>query len=91
MIPLGISGTWEVFIPDVGAGLKYKFAIQDRSGRWIDHADPLARRTELPPNTASIVDESDYQWRDNEWLSLRKNYHPWLAPISIYEVHLGII
>jgi 1,4-alpha-glucan branching enzyme len=89
MIPLGISGTWEVFIPDVGAGLKYKFAIQDRSGRWIDHADPLARRTELPPNTASIVDESDYQWRDNEWLSLRKNYQPWLAPISIYEVHLG--
>lgn len=89
MIPLGISGTWEVFIPDVGTGLKYKFAIQDRSGRWIDHADPLARRTELPPNTASIVDESDYQWRDNEWLSLRKNYQPWRAPISIYEVHLG--
>ena len=89
MIPLGISGTWEVFVPDVGAGLKYKFAIQDRSGRWIDHADPLARRTELPPNTASIVDESDYQWLDNEWLSLRRNYQPWRAPISIYEVHLG--
>jgi 1,4-alpha-glucan branching enzyme len=89
MIPLGISGTWEVFVPDVGAGLKYKFAIQDRSGRWIDHADPLARRTELPPKTASIVDESDYQWLDNEWLSLRKNYQPWRAPISIYEVHLG--
>ncbi|MGA0902368.1 MAG: 1,4-alpha-glucan branching protein GlgB [Candidatus Nanopelagicaceae bacterium] len=89
MIPLGISGTWEVFVPDVGAGLKYKFAIQDSSGRWIDHADPLARRTELPPKTASIVDESDYQWLDNEWLSLRKNYQPWSAPISIYEVHLG--
>ena len=89
MIPLGISGTWEVFVPDVGAGLKYKFAIQDRSGRWIDHADPLARRTELPPKTASIVDESDYQWLDNEWLSLRRNYQPWRAPISIYEVHLG--
>ena len=89
MIPLGISGTWEIFIPDVGAGLKYKFAIQDKSGRWIDHADPLARRTEVPPNTASIVDESDYQWRDANWMEKRSNFKPWRAPISIYEVHLG--
>jgi len=89
MIPLGISGTWEIFIPNVGAGLKYKFAIQDRSGRWIDHADPLARKTEIPPNTASIVDESDYQWRDANWMEKRSNFQPWRAPISIYEVHLG--
>ena len=89
MIPLGISGTWEIFIPDVGAGLKYKFAIQDKSGRWIDHADPLARRTEVPPNTASIVDESDYQWRDTNWMEKRSNFQPWRKPISIYEVHLG--
>ena len=89
MIPLGISGTWEIFIPDVGAGLKYKFAIQDKSGRWIDHADPQARRTEVPPNTASIVDESDYQWRDAIWMEKRSNFQPWRAPISIYEVHLG--
>ena len=89
MIPLGISGTWEIFIPDVGAGLKYKFAIQDKSGRWIYHADPLARRTEVPPNTASIVDESDYQWRDTNWMEKRSNFQPWRAPISIYEVHLG--
>jgi 1,4-alpha-glucan branching enzyme len=89
MIPLGISGTWEIFIPNVGAGLKYKFAIQDRSGRWIDHADPLARKTEIPPNTASIVDESVYQWRDANWMAKRSNFQPWRAPISIYEVHLG--
>ena len=89
MIPLGISGTWEIFIPNVGAGLKYKFAIQDKSGRWIDHADPLARKTEIPPNTASIVDESDYQWRDANWMEKRSNFQPWRAPISIYEVHLG--
>ena len=89
MIPLGISGTWEIFIPDVGAGLKYKFAIQDKSGRWIYHADPLARRTEVPPNTASIVDESDYQWRDTNWMEKRSNFQPWRKPISIYEVHLG--
>jgi 1,4-alpha-glucan branching enzyme len=53
MIPLGSNGLWEVFIPDVGAGLKYKFAIQGRDGRWVDHADPLAREAELPPSTVT--------------------------------------
>ena len=89
MIPLGPSGVWEIFIPDVGPGLKYKFAIQHQSGKWIDHADPLARATEVPPLTASIVDESKYLWRDESWLTTRKSFQPWKSPISIYEIHLG--
>jgi 1,4-alpha-glucan branching enzyme len=89
MIPLGPSGVWEIFIPDVGPGLKYKFAIQHQSGKWIDHADPLARATEVPPLTASIVDESKYLWRDENWLATRKSFQPWKSPISIYEIHLG--
>lgn len=89
MIPLGSNGLWEIFIPDVGPGLKYKFAIQGRDGRWVDHADPLARQTELPPATASIVNESNYDWRDNDWIEKRASYQPWRSPVSIYEVHLG--
>lgn len=89
MIPLGANGLWEVFIPDVGPGLKYKFAICGLDGRWVDHADPLARRTEVPPLTASIVDESNYQWHDASWLQMRRDYRPWREPVSIYEVHLG--
>jgi 1,4-alpha-glucan branching enzyme len=89
MIPLGISGTWEIFIPDVGPGLKYKFAVQDRAGNWVDHADPLARRTEIPPLTASVVDESEFTWSDSKWLNDRSEFKPWRAPVSIYEVHLG--
>jgi 1,4-alpha-glucan branching enzyme len=89
MIPLGSNGLWEVFIPDVGAGLKYKFAIQGRDGRWVDHADPLAREAELPPSTASIVNESNFQWRDEKWLENRRHYQTWRSPVSIYEVHLG--
>jgi len=89
MIPLGPSGVWEVFIPDLAPGVKYKFAVQGRDGRWVDHADPFARQTELPPHTASIVDESKFIWSDENWMNSRALYQPWRAPVSVYEVHLG--
>ena len=89
MIPLGSNGLWEVFIKDLGPGLKYKFAIQGRDSRWVDHADPLARQSEPPPKTASIVNESNYRWSDERWMDNRGLFQPWKSPISIYEVHLG--
>ena len=87
--PVGESGIWELFIPNVGEGLRYKYAILQRDGKWVDHADPLARRTETPPLTASIVFESNFQWSDQKWLDQRKSFHSWKQPVSIYEVHLG--
>lgn len=89
MIPLGPSGVWEIFIPDLGPGVKYKFAVEGRDGRWVDHADPLARQTETPPHTASIVNESDFKWGDQRWMNQRSMYQPWRSPVSVYEVHLG--
>ena len=89
MIPLGSNGLWEIFIPDIGPGVKYKFAIEGRDGRWVDHADPLARQTETPPATASIVNESTYMWSDSNWMEQRKGFESWRSPVSIYEVHLG--
>ncbi|CAB4816485.1 MAG: 1,4-alpha-glucan branching protein GlgB [Actinobacteria bacterium] len=89
MIRLGSSGIWEIFIADIGAGVKYKFAICGADGRWVDHADPLARQTETPPHTASIVNESNYQWKDANWISERTKFEPWRSPIAVYEVHLG--
>ena len=89
MIPLGSNGIWEVFAPSVGAGTKYKFAIQGPDWRWVDHADPLAQATEIPPLTASIVHESNYSWQDDGWMKTRSEYQSWRAPISIYEIHLG--
>ncbi len=89
MIPLGSCGLWEIFIPDLGPGIKYKYAIEGRDGRWVDHADPLARQTETPPLTASIVNESGYSWSDERWMNSRAMYQPWRSPVSVYEVHLG--
>ena len=89
MIPLGANGIWELFIPNVGAGTKYKFAIQGPDWRWVDHADPMAQATEIPPLTASIVHESTHTWSDSAWMKAREKFEPWRSPVSIYEMHLG--
>ena len=89
MVRIGSSGIWEIFIPDTGAGVKYKFAIEGADGRWVDHADPMSRATEIPPLTASVVEESQYSWADSTWITKRAKFQSWRAPISVYEVHLG--
>ena len=89
MVRIGTSGIWETFLPNVGPGLKYKYAICSSWGQWVDHADPMARQCEVPPSTASIVNESVYKWGDDKWMSARKNFESWRSPVSVYEVHLG--
>ena len=89
MRTLGSSGVWELFVPGIGAGVKYKFEVIQRSGRSILKADPLARAAELPPGTASIVTRSDYKWGDKAWVEGRGDADPDAHPLSIYEVHLG--
>ena len=89
MASLGSSGIWEIFIPDIGAGTRYKFAIQHQSQTWVDHADPMAQATEIPPLTASLVYEKSFIWSDDLWLEKRALFQPWRSPVSVYEVHLG--
>ena len=86
---IGSSGIWEIFVADIGAGTKYKFAVCGVEGRWVDHADPMARATEIPPLTASVVEESNYLWNDSSWIEERAQFQPWRSAVSVYEVHLG--
>ena len=87
MRSLGSTGIWEVFIPGVGAGERYKFAIQTKDGHRIDKADPMARRTLAPPETASVIEESTFEWKDADWLDSRST--DLNVPMSVYEVHVG--
>jgi 1,4-alpha-glucan branching enzyme len=89
MRSLGASGVWEVFLPDVAPGARYKFAIQGRDGRLRLKADPYALRTEVPPANASVVFASQHRWHDEDWLERRRASSPHAGPLSIYEVHLG--
>ncbi|CAB3870904.1 1,4-alpha-glucan branching enzyme GlgB [Achromobacter animicus] len=84
------AGVWEIFIPGVRPGERYKFAITDRNGNQFMKADPMARRSEMAPATASIVDDpAPYTWSDENWMQGRGARQSPDAPISIYEVHAG--
>jgi 1,4-alpha-glucan branching enzyme len=88
---MGQSGLWELFIPGLGEGARYKYEIRSRLGPLpILKADPFAFRAEVPPLTASVVhDLGRYQWGDEAWLERRARTDPASGRISIYEVHLG--
>ncbi|WP_447980692.1 1,4-alpha-glucan branching protein GlgB [Candidatus Nitrospira bockiana] len=87
----GASGLWELFIPDLPLGTRYKYEIRSRAGGApFLKADPYAFAAELRPKTASIVtDLSGYVWRDGSWIERRRTQDPLAQPIAIYEVHLG--
>jgi len=83
------AGVWELFVPAVGAGARYKYALRDAAGRALpDKADPVARQAEAPPATASIVAPAlTVAWSDQAWMATRARRQAVDAPISIYEVH----
>ncbi|MFI8490942.1 1,4-alpha-glucan branching enzyme [Streptomyces rubrogriseus] len=88
MRSLGSSGVWELFLPGVGEGTRYKFEIHSRYGHRFLKADPMARAAEEPPNTASVVTASRYEWGDAQWMRTRAGTPVHEAPFSVYEVHL---
>ena len=84
------AGVWELFVPRLGPGERYKFEIAGADGGVIQKADPLARRTELPPATASIVENlPDFEWSDEDWMERRHEAQAPDRPMSVYEVHPG--
>jgi len=91
MRAMGSTGIWELFVPEVGPGTRYKFEVRPGSGgARLLKADPLAFRTEAPPQTASVVHALDrYQWKDAEFIKSRAAADPLKRPISIYEAHIG--
>ena len=88
MRSLGSSGVWELFLPGIGEGARYKFEITSRRGDRFLKSDPMARSTEVPPATASVVTSSHFEWSDQEWMARRGEVPVHQAPFSVYEVHL---
>jgi 1,4-alpha-glucan branching enzyme len=84
------AGIWELFIPRIAPGSRYKYDIVDANGVVLPwKSDPMARQAEPPPQTASIVAQPDqYRWRDAEWMQTRGRRQATDAPIAIYEIHL---
>ena len=90
MSPLADSGIYEAFIPGVGLGELYKFAITTQEGMILFKADPYAVHAEFRPGTASITEDiNGFKWDDAAWMETRKKADPVKSPMAIYEVHLG--
>src|SRR6266511_4107683 len=89
MRSMGGSGVWELFIPGVRSGTRYRYAILGADSVWRDKADPMAFAAEQSPGTASIVYTSSYDWKDADWLEHRARTTWHKEPMSIYEVHVG--
>lgn len=88
--PNGQSGIWEGFFPRIGNGTLYKYHIVSRFSDYrVDKTDPFSIFNEIPPKTASIVWNLDYQWGDREWMTSRRQRNALDKPMAIYEMHVG--
>jgi 1,4-alpha-glucan branching enzyme len=88
--PRGSSGIWEGFFPGIGKGELYKYHVRSRfKGYRVNKTDPFAIFNEIPPKTASIVWDLNYDWNDREWLEHRGEHNGVDKPMAIYEIHLG--
>ena len=88
MRKIGIYGVWELFVPGLGKGERYKFAIETPDKEVVLKADPYAYQGEVRPQTASVVAEiGQYVWGDREWMEKRGSINE--APFNVYKLHLG--
>ena len=90
MRTLGGSGAWELFLPGVGAGSRYRFDVEAANGVVTRKTDPFGRQFELRPRRAALVVAAErFKWTDSGWLAGRRQSAAPSAPVSIYELHLG--
>ncbi len=90
MRPVGHTGVWEIFIPEVSEGDTYKYRIIGADGAEHFKADPVGFGAQHPPEQASVVRNiKGYEWSDAKWMDRRIIANRRDEPISIYEVHLG--
>lgn len=89
LVRLEKSGIWEGFIPNLLAGEIYKYHIHGYQGIELDKGDPFAHFWEKKPLTASITWQTEYDWKDANWMSTRKKHNALTSPYSVYEVHLA--
>jgi 1,4-alpha-glucan branching enzyme len=86
----GVSGVWELFVPDVSVGALYKYEIRTHSGGLFLKSDPYGFAMQLRPENCSIVASlDDFVWHDADWLARRAEANAVRRPLNVYEVHLG--
>ncbi|AFY70374.1 1,4-alpha-glucan-branching enzyme [Thalassoporum mexicanum PCC 7367] len=83
------GGMWELFIPELKIGDRYKYEIKNTFGHIYEKSDPYGFQQEVRPGSCSIVNDLEYTWNDQDWLEQRRSSNPQEQPVSVYELHLG--
>ena len=78
------DGAWSGSVPGAKSGQRYKYRVWGCDGTERMKADPYARRSELRPNTASVLWESAFIWDDEAWMLSRRAMG---RPLNVYELH----
>ena len=87
------SGIWEIFVPGLEAGARYKFDVRSHNrGYSAAKSDPYGFFHELRPHTASIVYNLDrYQWHDSDWMTGARRERPLAAADEHLRVAFGLL
>ncbi|HEY8644737.1 MAG TPA: 1,4-alpha-glucan branching protein GlgB [Gaiellaceae bacterium] len=80
--PVDSTGIWEGVVESASVGQHYKYHLDGR-----EKADPVAFEAEVPPKTASVIFESEYEWGDADWIASRAEQEQLERPMTIYELH----
>ncbi|MDB5511914.1 MAG: 1,4-alpha-glucan branching enzyme [Enterovirga sp.] len=84
------AGVWELFVPGLTSGERYKYELVGADGSRLEKADPVAFAAEKPPAQASVTARMpDFTWNDAAWMASRRDGDPRRKPMSVYECHLG--
>ena len=78
---------YEISVGEAKAGMRYKYRIYKKNGKYTDHSDPYGYGSELRPNVCSVIRCMDYEFSDDKWMKNRTDCRN--KPLNIYEVHLG--
>lgn len=81
-IPLELQeqGYWEVTVPNVAAGSRYRYILDGH----LERPDPASRsQPEGVHGPSAVVDPDAFQWTDQQWTGLP------LEQFIIYELHTG--
>lgn len=83
-------GLWGLFVPELSAGVTYKFELKGGDGQTLPHkADPWGFQAEQYPSFASVVyDQESYEWQDDIWQT-REHTQKHKEALSFYELHAG--
>ena len=82
------NGVWELFVPGVTDGI-YKYEVLTPDDVWVERADPMARTSEVPPLTGSVITKAAHAWSDDAWMASRAENDVHAGPMSVYELHVG--